>query len=68
MWYHHAFMHQQNCFPVFVMEIPSYHSQLTKVRDLGVVLLPASFLIIILVVFVSLLIFNCVASEEFETS
>ena len=37
----------------------------SKVRDLGVVLTSISLFMIILVVFASLLIFTCVASEEF---
>ena len=39
----------------------------SKVRDLGVVLTSISLFMIILVVFASLLIFTCVASEEFGT-
>ena len=39
----------------------------SKVRDLGVVLTSISLFMIILVVFTSLLIFTCVASEEFGT-
>ena len=39
----------------------------SKVRDLGVVLNSISLFVIILVVFACLLIFSCVASEEFGT-
>ena len=39
----------------------------SKVTDLGVVLTNISLFMIILVVFASLLIFTCVASEEFGT-
>ena len=42
-------------------------SPLSKVRDIGVFLISISFFMIILVVFASLLIFTCVASEEFGT-
>ena len=39
----------------------------SKVRDLGVVLISISLFMIILVVFASIFIFTCVASEEFGT-
>ena len=39
----------------------------SKVRDLGIVLTSIPLFMIILVVFASLLIFTCVASEEFGT-
>ena len=39
----------------------------SKVRDLSVVLISISLFMIILVLFASLLIFTCVASEEFGT-
>ena len=39
----------------------------SKVRDIGVVLTSISLFMIILVVFASLLIFTCLASEEFGT-
>ena len=42
-------------------------SQFSKVQDLCVVLTSISLFLIILVVFASLLIFTCVASEEFGT-
>ena len=58
---------KQNLSNLFVSVGDIHVSPSSKVRDLGVVLISISVFMIILVVFSSLLIFTCVASEEFGT-
>ena len=58
---------KQNLSDLYVSVGNIQVSPSSKVRDLGAGLTSISLFMIILVVFASLLIFTCVASEEFGT-